>query len=314
MSRVPSPRDQGPHFICIGPGGSATTWLADHLKLQRDVWMPPAQEASYLKNLLHPGTHGLDLELRWDWWSIVKRVVRNRSLMPTRDREYYRVALELSAKFSNQPDLDGYRRLFAAAEGKLTGDIAPIYAGLSTEEIRYCLPVLETARIFMIARDPIARFWSAVSRHATYRTFGEVDYGSVETAQRLFRDAERQRQHYPTEILDRWEEVLGEGRIKVFYFDDVVDHPGDTFRSILDYIGSDWRYHLPLIPIGYNRKARYPRVSPSPEAREWVRLEFQDELRRCAARFGAHGERWLEKHEDGGGQVAARPAAAHAAR
>jgi hypothetical protein len=102
--------------------------------------------------------------------------------------------------------------------------------------------------------------------------------------------------------------------VKVFYFDDVVHHPRDTFRSILDYIGSDWRYHFRLIPIGYNRKAGHPRVSPSPEAREWVRVAFLDELRRCAARFGGHGERWLEKHQDGGGKATAPQAVAHATR
>lgn len=285
-----------PNFICIGPGSSATTWLADHLKLQRDVWMPPAQEASYLKTLMRPQTHGLDVVLRWDVWSILKRLVRNRSLLPWRDVEFYREARKLAANLSDEPDLEGYRRLFQPAHGKLTGDIAPIYASLSTDEIRHCLPVLETARIFMIARDPVARFWSAMSRHAGYRTFGDVDHGAIETAQRLFHDPTRSLQHYPTAILDRWERVLGRGRVKLFYFDDIVQQPRDTFRSILEYIGSDFREHFPLVPVGYNRKASQPRVTPSVEAREWVREAFQEELHRCAKRLLPHGEHWLSAH------------------
>jgi hypothetical protein len=310
----PAPRNHGdgPHFICIGPGASATTWLADHLKFQRDIWMPPAQEASYLKTLLRPSTHALDLNLRWDWWSITKRAIRNRSLLPWRDVEYYEQALKLAANPSDEPDLEGYKRLFAPAHGKLTGDIAPIYSSLSVDQIRAFRSVLEPARIFMIARDPVQRFWSAMSRHALYRTFGDVDYGSLSSAQRLFQDRERSLQHSPTGILDRWDSVLGRGTMKVFYFDDVARHPDRALREILTYIGSDYRYHFPVLPPKYNRKGRMRRVAPSPEAREWVRLAFQDELHRCADRFGEHGKNWLERHRDGNQTVATTSAAASA--
>ena len=308
MLRAHPDHGYGPHFICIGPGGSATTWLADHLKLQRDVWMPPVQEASYLKTLMRKGTHGLDLDLHWDWWSIVKRLVRNRSLMPNRDLEFYREARALSVSDANEPDLDGYLRLFSPAHGKLTGDIAPVYASFSSDEIRDRLPALEGRKIFMIARHPVHRFWSALSRHAKYRTFGDVDYASLETAQRLFQDPERSLQHFPTQILDRWEAALGRDAVKVFYFDDVAQRPGETFARILDYIGSNYRYHLPVIPIGFNRKGRRQRVSPTSEARAWVQGAFNDELRRCAARFDPHGKRWLDSSGDGddGREVASR--------
>jgi hypothetical protein len=303
MVRGAADRGDGPYFICIGPGNSATTWIADHLKLQRDVWMPPAQEASYLKTLMRPGTHGLDLNLRWDWWSIVKRAVRNRSILPWRDKQYYQVARQLSQAPSDIPDLDGYRRLFAPAHGKLTGDIAPTYASFSAEQIDSFRCVLEPARIFMIARDPVQRFWSAMSRYAIYRTFGDIDYESVQAAQQLFRDPERSLQHYPTGVLDRWDAALGRGRIKVFYFDDVVARPRETFGNILEYIGSSYRFRMWSVPVSYNRKAKERRVSPSPEAREWVRCAFQQELARCADRFGERGEAWWRKHRNAGDDV-----------
>jgi len=289
-------RGPGPHFICIGPGNSATTWLSDHLKLQRDIWMPPAQEASYLRTQLRPGTHGLDLTLRWDWWSIVKRLVRNRSLLPWRDNEFYREARALSRRVSQQPDLEGYLRLFSPAHGKLTGDIAPGYANFSQEQIRQYLPVIKGRKVFMIVRDPIQRFWSAMSRYAMYQTFGEVDYGSLQTAQRLFHDPERSLQHFPSLILDRWEAVLGRDEVKVFYFDDVAARPAQAFAEILDFIGSSCRYRLPLVPVRYNRKAKNKRVKPSADASEWVRDAFQEELERCAGRFGSHGETWFRAH------------------
>lgn len=294
-----------PHFICIGPGNSATTWLADHLKLQRDMWLPPAQEASYLKSLLRPGTHGLDLDLRWDLWSVVKRLISNRSILPWRDVEFYRQARLLSAKTSNKPDLQGYERLFEPAHGKLTGDIAPIYASFSTEQIRNLLPAFEGRKIFMIARDPVQRFWSAMSRHRSYRTFGDVDYSSLETARRLFSDPERSLQHFPTRIFDRWEEALGPGRLKVFYFDDIATRPREAFAAILEYLGSDPSQHLPLVPISHNRKGRFPAVEPPAEVRNWVKQAFEDELARCSERFGEYGQRWREQNRvagDGAGK------------
>lgn len=165
--------------------------------------MPPVQEASYLKTRLR-NIHGVPhLDLKWDWWSVVKRLVRNKSLLPWRDAEYLRTAKELAALPEDEPDLDGYVRLFAPAHGKITGDIAPIYGTFSVEEIRRRAPALEGRRIFMIARDPVQRFWSAMGRHFRYKTFGEVDYGSLETAMRLFADPVRSKHHFPTRVLDR---------------------------------------------------------------------------------------------------------------
>lgn len=276
--------------------------------------MPPAQEASYLKTLLRPGTHGLDLNLRWDWWSIMKRTIRNRSVLPWRDREYYEEALKLAANPSDQPDLEGYKRLFAPAHGKLTGDIAPIYSSLSVDQIRAYRSVLEPARIFMIARDPVQRFWSAMSRHALYGTFGNVDYSSLSAAQRLFEDRERSLQHHPTQILDRWDSVLGAGSVKVFYFDDLASRPDETLRDILSYVGSDYRYRFRVVPPKFNRKGRQRRVVPSPEAAEWVRAVFQDELLRCGDRFGEHGKAWLERNRDGAEAVPSSSAVTREAR
>jgi hypothetical protein len=286
----------GPHFICIGPQNSATTWIADQLKFQWDFWMPPIQEASYLKALFRPGMLDVDLDLHWDWWSIIKRVVRNRSLLPGRDAEYFRVARELSTGRGDLPDLADYQELFAPARGQLTGDVAPIYASFSIGEIRDRLPMLQGRRIFMMARDPVQRFWSAMSRYRNSKAFGDVDYGSPEIARLLFNDPQRSRQNFPTQVLERWEGVLGKGQIRVFFFDDVAEHPRQVFRQILEFIGGDIRHRLPLVPLTYNRKSGAPKVQIAPEARAWVRAAFTDELARCAERFGTYGRRWQKRH------------------
>src|SRR4051812_44844536 len=108
VAPVAQPADGGPNFFCIGPANSATTWLADQLKLYPDIWLPPIQELNYLSSGFSrfKGTH--NLELAWDWWSILKRLVRNKSLSPRRDLEFLSAARALADKPDSEQDLAAY--------------------------------------------------------------------------------------------------------------------------------------------------------------------------------------------------------------
>lgn len=291
-----SARGPGPHFICVGPANSATTWIADHLKFHLDMWMPPIQEASYLYSRLQGGQFASEFHVRWNLRSICKRLIRNRSIFPWRDREYLHVVRELSELQTDKPDLNAYRRLFAPARGKLTGDIAPVYANCSVDGIRSCRTVLDNARVFMIARDPVQRFWGDVARHARYRVFGDADYGSLETAKRIYSEPWQSMHHFPTKLLDRWNQGLGEDRVKVFFFDDIRERPSDALAEIVTFIGGDMRKRIPFVWPGINRKNADVRPVIHPDAEEWVRQAFQEELEACAARFGKYGEKWLRRH------------------
>jgi hypothetical protein len=132
--------------------------------------------------------------------------------------------------------------------------------------------------------------------HYRYRSFGDVDYGSLETTQYFFQHESRRKQHFPTEILDRWQAGLGEDRVKVFYFDDISRRPEPVLREIVAYIGADYRRRIPAVAAGYNRKRGNEKVEFSLEAREWARMAFQPTLEACAARFGRVGEAWLDEH------------------
>lgn len=292
-------RGPGPHFFCIGPAKSATTWIADHLKLHRDVWLPPMQEVSYLAGEFHIYRDTVHLDLGWDPWSLIKRLVRNKSLSAKADRQFLAIARDLAAAPPGTIDLDGYRRLFEPAGGRLTGDISPVYARLGVEEIRRVAPAFEGRPIFAIARDPVQRFWSAMSMYYRYRTFGDIDYGSLEAATMLFHDPLRSRQHFLTQVLDRWTAALGNNRVKIFFFDDIAERPEQTFRKVVDFIGGDYSNRLPLVAPGYNRQGGSDRAPISPEAREWVRRAFKPELEASAQRFGPYGERWLRRHTSG---------------
>ena len=284
----------GPNFFCIGPGNSGTTWIADHLKLQRDVWLTPIQELGYLNAGFERYRGSSDLQMHWDWWSVTKRIVRNKGLSLTPDRQFFAAARDLASVPDNPPDLRRYRRLFEPAAGRITGDITPNYADLDVSRIQHFAPVLEKAKVFMIARDPVERFWSALSMFWRDRVYGEGDYGSLDFVKMVLEH--QAKQSFLSRIVTRWQSGIGTDRLKILMFDDLAASPEQTYRDILRYIGADYRKRIPIVSPAYNRKAGSKKLHVSPEARAWVSEKFQTELHACAEMFGAQGMVWLQRH------------------
>ena len=282
-----------PDFVCIGPKRSATTWLADQLKFHRDVWLPPIQELSYLNGGFAAHRGKPYLTMRWTGWEITKRVIRNKGPGVAADRAFLRTARRLAAEPAF--DLAGYRALFAPAGPRISGDISPMYASMTAAEIARAMPVLADARMFLLARDPVQRFWSELSMHARKRTFGAADYGSLAQARAFFDDPERRKQHLLSDIVERWREGIGADRLDVLFFDDVVADPEGSLRRIVATIGADWGKRLPGLAPGRNRKQGRIALNPAPDVRAAVRSWFADELDRCAALFGAPGAAWRDR-------------------
>lgn len=284
----------GPNFICIGPKRSATTWLADQLKFHRDVWLTPIQELSYLSGGFAGHRGKPYLAMRWTGWEIAKRVIRNKGPGISADRAFLRVAQRLAEQ--DGFDLDGYRGLFAPAGRKISGDISPMYASMTATEIARASPVLDAAHVFLLARDPVQRFWSELSMHARKRTFGAVDYGSAEVARTFFDDPERQKQHSLSDIVARWRAGIGADKLGILFFDDIVADGEAALRRIVSDIGADWSKRLPVIAPGRNRKRGKTLLKPAPEVRAAVCALFADELDRCADLFPTHGNAWRKRH------------------
>jgi hypothetical protein len=283
-----------PDFICIGPKRSATTWLADQLKFHRDVWLTPIQELSYLNADFASHLGKPYMTMRWTGWEIAKRIIRNKGPGILADRAFLQVARRLAAQ--DGFDLDGYRALFAPAGRRRSGDISPMYASMTEPQIARALPVVESSRVYLLARDPVRRFWSELSMHARKRSFGDVDYGSLAFARAFFDDPERQRQHLLSGIVERWRDGIGADRLQILFFDDIVAEPERTLRRIVEEIGADWSKRLPGISPARNRKHGRATVTPDAGVREAVVGWFAEELNRCAELFGAYGEQWRAHH------------------
>ncbi|SFR99028.1 sulfotransferase [Sphingomonas jatrophae] len=284
----------GPDFVCIGPKRSATTWLADQLKLHRDIWLPPIQELGYLDGGFAQHRGKAYLAMRWTPWEIAKRVIRNKGPGIGADRAFLRTARALVE--APGFDAQGYAALFAPAGRRLSGDISPMYASMTVAEIERAAPVLAQARVLLLARDPVQRFWSELAMHARKRSFGAVDYGSLAVARSFFDEPARRRQHLLSDITARWREGIGAERLGILFFDDIVADPAGSLRRIVAEIGADWCKRLPGLDPGHNRKRDAAPLTVAPEVRRAVAGWFADELDRCADLFGAHGAAWRARH------------------
>jgi len=222
--------------------------------------------------------------------------VRNKRFGTSQDRQFMAAGKALAAFPDEEIDLAAYQRLFDAARGSITGDISPMYATLTEEQLKPLAHFLRGRSLLMIARDPIERFWSGMAMYWRYGALGKGDYGSLEKAQRLFNDPIRSRHHFPTRIIDRWDSAVGEGALRPFIFDDIVKRPRHTLNAIVAYVGGNPRSRLAVVPAGFNRKANLDRPAISAESRAWVVNAFAEELDRCAERFGETGRKWRDRH------------------
>lgn len=293
---APATHRRRPDFICIGPKRSATTWLADQLKFHRDVWLTPIQELNYLDDGFAQHRGKAYLRMRWTGWEIAKRVIRNKGPGVLADHAFLRVARRLAVQQAF--DLDDYGKLFAPAGRRLSGDISPMYASMTASQIARAQPVLADARVLLLARDPVQRFWSELSMHARKRSFGDVDYGSMEVVRAFFVDPDRQRQHLLSGIVERWRQGIGADRLGILFFDDIVADPAASLRHIIEEIGADWSKRLPGLAPDRNRKQGRAALTPASEVRSAVAGWFADELDRCADLFGTRGAAWRDLHID----------------
>lgn len=284
-----------PNFICIGPAKSATTWLADHLKLQTDMWFPPIQEISY-PFLGFSHFEGSDaLTMKYDWWSIVKRGVRNKSVFGARDRRFYQLASELARIDPTGEDFNGYKQIFGISDDKITGDISPIYSSFSSEQIETLEANTECGVVFMFARDPVARFWSHFRMVARYKKYGDINYSDLDVVQKFAADPLRSKQFFQSQIHAKWKKVYGPDRFSVFFFEDVLDAPKETLEKIILLVGASPKARLPFIPHTINRNSASTPLEMSPEVKQFVTEYFKPELEACVDLFGAKGEKWLKR-------------------
>jgi hypothetical protein len=293
-----------PDFLCIGAQKAGTTWLYRNLKTHPDVWLPPEKElhyfdkrlrideADFVSEQVHKGAkrrrppRRKRLEqmiggwtksfspsaLRWQLW--------NSGMTSSPDALRWRLRYSLA-----RPSDDWYISLFRPAEGRLTGDMTPGYAMLSTRRVAHVRQLVPDVKIIFFLRNPIERAWSHAGMHAQQ---GYVD-PDVEAIRRHFRSAGSRRHTDYVQAIDTWSHAFPADQIFVGFNEDIRFHPRELLSRICDFLGTDdpgrWPYMTERV---YGRSDATIPTSLAAELAS-IHSELIDELSR---RFGGYADWW----------------------
>jgi hypothetical protein len=151
--------------------------------------------------------------------------------------------------------LDWYAGLFEPPDGRLRGEISPQYMA----DPRAPQRVWDTnpeARILANLRNPVARSVSQY-RHWVQETGYPHDFTTflAEHPNAL----ERSQYH---QVLTPWLDRFGRERVELIVFEDLVDEPVRTVRSVLRFLGVDEAFVPPDpdTPVNVTFSPRFPRA------------------------------------------------------
>ena len=281
----------GPDFICIGMGKSGTGWLYDQLLHHPDFWMPPIKELHYL-----------DRE--------IPRIKTADKKLANRERQGWRVADEslkrlverdiafleaVKAVRKQRMDLDLYAGLYRFKGEQMTGDISPSYCAMDEELIARILARFPDLKIILLLRDPVARAWSHFTmKQRTDRLDEFILHDPVRFRENLDK-SKVFRTGAPALIARKWQKLVPEARLRIYYFDDLVGDPAGLKRRVLTFLGADPQHESALDPR-HNRKASKAKLEMSPQIEAILVEKFSQELREAAALLGGHAAQWAAKY------------------
>jgi hypothetical protein len=136
---------------------------------------------------------------------------------------------------------DYFLGLLGPGRARLTADITPAYAGLSTDRLRFVQAGFEARGVRPVAvylmRDPVERIWSAVRMDVQRR--GREDLGAVEARLQVVSDDDQyaRRTRYDQTIA-RLDETFGVGAVFYGFYERLFE--ASTLRDLCGFLGIDF--------------------------------------------------------------------------
>lgn len=285
MRTVLTPR--APDFIGIGVQKGGTWWLRENLARHPGVWMPPLRELHYFDRPLPWGElpPAAAADRLADPHRLAAALARCRqgAVAGNAARAWWAVH-----EFLDQDD-DWYRLLFAAAPPEcLVGEITPRYAICGDAEIAHMHAVAPAARVILLLRHPVQRFWSQCRmKHAD----GSLPPGDP-AAMRLFDTPNGRAQGEYGGTIRRFCRHYDPARVLVVFYDAIAREPRATLRGICDFLG------IQAEPIDDDRACERVNAaadpSPMPESlRGRIEAAYRAEMESLAEVFGGHAGGWI---------------------
>lgn len=235
-------KNKNPHFICIGPTKTGTSWLYVSLKKLPQVEMPRAKELKYYWGNGNPRRTFINLPP-----GLIERLLG--AISYPRRKKYFRRVVNKYISGHDKLALDSilwdlkyiflpqtfkwYTSLFP--KEKISGDIDGGYIFFDQSTISLIKQHLPDVRIILMLRDPMQKYWSDL--RMLYYHIRDVDLGSKSEDEMVheFRKILHDRPRY-SDIVELWSSNFSEDQFFIGYFDDLQKNPRDYFNRICAFL------------------------------------------------------------------------------
>lgn len=271
-------------FLGIGAQKAGTTRLAGYLAHHPHVYIPPIKEVHFFdllgndRGLRKRAT--LDIRLRHRF--LEAAVAEEKDI--TAEMNEIRSILD---RFDIGHDPAKYRAmLMDAPRGKtICGEFTPAYAAMSAEEIAHIPQVLDRPRILFILRNPVDRYLSQVSHHATPLTLKPQEVDSPLKLLHKPGFAERTRYDWTLSSLDK---AFPAEDIYVGFFEDLYGPQSPAYHHrICEFLDLDPALG-PRVPEGKPAQAK----DCDPADRKALVEAFEPAYRDVKKRLGRLPDTW----------------------
>lgn len=291
---TPGPRY--PDFLCIGGRKAGTTWLHHNLIRHPLVFAPPVKEVHYFDTLYfedardHHRRAAREAAMRNERLAAAPvgwALRRLRTALGLRSRTSEKRAFKI-ANAGVEPDDAWYGQLFRdAAPEQIACDFTPDYAPLPRAGVEHARRLNPDIRALFILRNPVERAYSHAKWIAARRNrpCTEADLLRI-----LERPAVR-RCDSANAAISLWTEVLGTGRVRVVFFDDIASRPLDLLAEVCAFAG------LPFDRARFGDAGRPvnagPPVPMPPAIRARLEQTYASEIAALAERYPERVSGWL---------------------
>ncbi len=224
--RLPG-QPRSPDLLCVGAQKAGTTWLHTVLAHHPGFWLPPFKEIDYFTD---PGAN-----LSWKFQAMHHQmslqVKAGKIDLPTM-RWWSELCL------AERMDVAWYRRLFAPAGARVTGEVSPNYTGLSPAQAARAREVCPDAKIIVMLRDPIDRVWSMARMMHRAGRLSALDGPALEACV-LAPEAVAWSDYW--RLLATWEGAFGPDRVLVLFYEELERSPLAVVERICGFFGVPFR-------------------------------------------------------------------------
>ena len=271
-----------PHFICIGPTRTGTTWLYETFRKHPQVWLPPVKELKYVgEGTVIPAYSLQQLTLSGHWHYREMRSLPFRMLgkvlLGRENLENLAWALRYSLRpGASEFSFEWYSALFTNRKHQLSGDISPIYYHLPESRVSELSQHSHQTKVLVFVRNPIERVWSTALKALAANNKRDPDDVTRDEFISHFDYAHRQWPSYES-VIDLWKRNFPQ--VFVGRFDDLQENPQLFFRDVCDFFGVN--ADVPIDQVDRRVNKGLAKKMPVDLAK-YLRNQYFDEINRLA--------------------------------